>query len=92
MEFDYCNLEPVRAENLLFVDIGCRFKDEPDELYVIQMICRPRGVLEDIKLLFNSMDCNYRFKEDELRAVEAYVQQTVLASEYAGWFQGSLSL
>ncbi|MFE5317070.1 hypothetical protein ACFQ88_00040 [Paenibacillus sp. NPDC056579] len=88
MEFDYCNMEMIVTDNLLQIDIGCRFIDEPDELYAIQLQCKPYGVMEDIKLMFNSMDCNYRFKEDEMRAIEAYVRTSVCSSEYADWFQG----
>jgi len=92
MIFDYCNMEPIRSDNMLLLDIGCRFADEPEELYVIQLNCRPGGEIGNIKLMFNSMDCKYRFKEEELKAVEAYVEKTLLDSEYEGWYRRGLPL
>lgn len=90
MEFDYCNVEQDDTNRQLLMDVGCKFQDEPDELYVIQLKGEPNGALKEIKLMFNSMDCRYSFKEDELSALLNYVRDELSSSEYADWFQGEL--
>lgn len=90
MEFDYCNVEQDEMNQQLLLEIGCKFQDEPDELYVIQLTGQKSGALKEVQLLFNAMDCRYSFKEDELVALMNYVRDKLSSSEYAEWFQGEL--
>ncbi|GAA4867618.1 hypothetical protein GCM10023310_54200 [Paenibacillus vulneris] len=87
MEFDYCNVELDEIKERLFMEIGCKFQDEPEELYVIQMTGEPSGTLKEVRLLFNTMDCRYSFKEDELASLLEYVREQLSSSEYAEWFE-----
>jgi hypothetical protein len=91
MIFDYCEFEDVLDERSLVL-IGCRFSDEPDELYVVQMDVLRSGAILNFKLLFNGMDCKYGFKPNESEAIRDYVQNVIPTSEYADWFEGTLTL
>ncbi|WP_051620456.1 hypothetical protein [Paenibacillus sp. UNC451MF] len=90
MEFDYCNVDHDETNQQLLLDVGCKFQDEPDELYVIQLKGEPSGALKEVRLLFNMMDCKYSFKEDELAALLNYVRDMLKSTDYSEWFQGGL--
>ncbi|MCS7461610.1 hypothetical protein N0M98_15765 [Paenibacillus doosanensis] len=92
MEFDYCQMEADSSGDTLLIDIGCKFTDEPDELYVVQLKGHKDGRLEELRLVFNRMDCKYNFKPEEKAAVLQYVGEALDSSEYANWFQGGLTL
>jgi hypothetical protein len=87
MNFDYCELELVEAEggDRHLVAVGCRFEDEPDELYVIHLIVNRQGGIEELKLYFNGHDCKYTFKPEELAALKEYVEQARTAADSADW-------
>jgi hypothetical protein len=91
MIFDYCEIESVQNEHAA-IFAGCRFADEPDELYVVQLNIFRNGAILDMKLLFNGVDCKYGFKTLDCEAIRDYVQSVILTSEYADWFEGSLKL
>lgn len=44
---------------------GVQFEDEPDTLYVVNIIADSNGRVIEWKLLFNGFDCDYYFKENE---------------------------
>jgi len=91
MNFDYCDLESVRTGQLTCT-VGCRFADEPNELYVIEMDVTQEGNVLGIKLYFNGHDCQYPFKEEEIASVIAYVESVIPLTEYADWLRGRLIL
>ncbi|MCU6795937.1 hypothetical protein OB236_27840 [Paenibacillus sp. WQ 127069] len=91
MKFDYCEFEN-ESEQSVEIDIGCRFDDEPDELYVIQLILGKDGTSLGIKLLFNGLDCKYQFKPEEKTSIVSYIQHSLPDTPYKDWFEGSLFL
>jgi hypothetical protein len=94
MIFDYCEMDnsALKSSELLTIIAGCRFKDEPDELYVVQMDLRKDGKAGDLKLFFNGHDCNYKFKPEEFEAIQKYVADEMRASDYADWLEGAVKL
>ncbi|OXM88155.1 hypothetical protein [Paenibacillus rigui] len=90
MEFDYCELELHEPSGLLQISVGCRFVDEPNELYVIVLDAGEDGAVNRLQLMFNGMDCRYAFKAEESEAVLQYVRTSIAETEYASWFKNSL--
>jgi hypothetical protein len=92
MKFDYCEFEN-KSEQTMEIDIGCRFEDEPDELYVIQIsLQKDEGKVQELKLVFNRMDCKYVFKPEEKIAIADYIHTILPTTAYADWFKGRLLL
>lgn len=92
MNFDYCEMERSGERDSLQVTIGCRFMDEPDELYVILMDVQQDGDVKELKLMFNGMDCKYAFKKEEIDAVFQYVLAAIDSTANADWLQGKLAI
>ncbi|TDF99253.1 hypothetical protein [Paenibacillus piri] len=91
MIFDYCEFEKTE-EGRLTVITGCRFEDEPDELYVIHLNTLQDGTVRKLTLYFNGHDCSYTFKAEEAEAVLAYAAEVIPSSAYAGWYEGELRI
>jgi hypothetical protein len=91
MKFDYCEIENGPAQTM-DIYMGCRFDDEPEELYVIQMIVGKDGIVQVQKLLFNGMDCKYLFKAEENALIKDYIYETLQSTAYVDWFEGTLSI
>ncbi|SFK93448.1 hypothetical protein SAMN03159341_102242 [Paenibacillus sp. 1_12] len=91
MKFDYCEFEN-ESEQSIEIDMGCRFDDEPDELYVIQIMFHKDGTSLGLKLLFNGLDCKYQFKPEEKSSIIDYILHIVPDTAYKDWFEGSLHL
>ncbi|MCR8633889.1 hypothetical protein [Paenibacillus radicis (ex Xue et al. 2023)] len=91
MIFDYCELESIQSGQLTII-AGCRFADEPDELYVVQLDTLQDGTVQELGLYFNGNDCKYSFKQEERALIKDYVLEKLAATEYANWFQGDLKL
>ncbi|MDF2960004.1 MAG: hypothetical protein K0S39_1739 [Paenibacillus sp.] len=91
MDFDYCEFESVNS-NQMNIFAGCRFTDEPDDLYVVQLDALQDGTVQELKLYFNDHDCKYNFRPEELAAIKEYVLSVIASTEYADWFKGSLRL
>lgn len=91
MNFDYCEIETPQNGVLTFM-VGCRFEDEPDELYVIQLDASQDGSVRELKLFFNGHDCKYMFKPEESDSIIKYLGDGLPETEYADWFHGSFKL
>lgn len=91
MKFDYCEIENGSAQTM-DIYMGCRFDDEPEELYVIQLNVRKDGITQVLKLLFNGMDCKYLFKDEEKASIRDYIYETLKATAYVNCFEGTLSI
>jgi hypothetical protein len=91
MNFDYCEFEKGSAQ-AMEIYIGCRFIDEPEELYVIHVSAHQDGNAKGLKLLFNGMDCKYSFKAEEKASIVDYIHSTLPDTEYVDWFEGSVKL
>ncbi|PZE22034.1 hypothetical protein [Paenibacillus xerothermodurans] len=91
MVFDYVEFDSAGDKDITIL-VGCRFADEPEELYVVEVRALKNGLLNDWRLLFNGMDCKYDFKPDERAAVRDYLHSVVPTTEYAQWFEGSLTV
>ncbi|NOU97652.1 hypothetical protein GC093_31150 [Paenibacillus sp. LMG 31456] len=89
MIFDYYELESLQS-GFLTIIVGCRFADEPDELYVIQLDTLQDGTVQELKLYFNGNDCKYTFKPDECALIKDYLVGELADSDYANWYQGGL--
>ncbi|NHN28816.1 hypothetical protein [Paenibacillus agricola] len=91
MKFDYCEIEDGSAQTLA-IYVGCRFEDEPEELYVIQLHISKNGIVQLLKLLFNGMDCRYSFKDEEKASIKNYIYEMLPATPYEEWLEGSIAL
>jgi len=89
MEFDYCEMDWNEEQHVLQVNVGCRFADEPEELYVIVFDIPEEGSVKNMHLMFNGMDCKYAFKEAETAAILHYVQEAAASTEYAERMRGA---
>ncbi|MFC0214236.1 hypothetical protein ACFFK0_17545 [Paenibacillus chartarius] len=73
--FDYVTKEAAEGGGW-DIQIGLKFDDEPEELYVAHVHMDDQGILGVPVLYFNGMDCRYAWKTDERVALETFVRQS----------------
>jgi hypothetical protein len=55
--------------------VGLKFADEPDELYVARIRIREDGAVQSAELYFNGMDCRYEWRPGEREALKRYMEE-----------------
>ncbi|UJF31218.1 hypothetical protein [Paenibacillus hexagrammi] len=72
MIIDYWEKDDSGSEPNIYV--GLQFEDEPDSLYVAELILAEDRSIHKWGLLFNGFDCNYAFREEEKDQITTYLK------------------
>jgi hypothetical protein len=65
--------EAEKEDELLAVQVGVQFEDEPGSLYAVTMMITPEGHMEQLRLMYNGFECKYSFQEAEVTALQEYL-------------------
>jgi hypothetical protein len=65
--------EADKEDELLAVQVGVQFEDEPGSLYAVTLKITPEGHMEQLRLMYNGFECKYSFQDAEVTELQDYL-------------------